>query len=164
MDGKEEELAQRLGLQLAQAVYAEARGRQYFEAWSTLEGSPAQQAECADDRLLPRPPPGTASVRPSVRAPTTTQRADSDALAQAADQAFFSTSESGVATFELMISDELFDNLRCSISVGNTGVEAVFYVQGDVNLRRLLESESGRLRTSLEAKGLRKVNVRIEDG
>ena len=89
---------------------------------------------------------------------------DDAVLEHAADQAFFSTNESGEATFELMISDELFDNLRCSITVGRNGVCAVFHVGGDVDLRRLLEAESGRLRTSLEERGLRSVTVKIEGG
>jgi|MDSW01.2.fsa_nt_gb hypothetical protein len=165
MRGDEEELVERLGQSVAQAILEQARGRRYPQAWASLEASSGsnETAGAENQNVLPRPPPGVASVRPSVRVPTQPERANDDVLAQAADQAFFSKSESGAATFELMISDELFDNLRCSISVGKNGVEAVFYVKGDVDLRRLLESESGRLRASLEAKGLRSVNVRIED-
>ena len=163
MLGEDDELAKRLGSSLAQAVYEQARGRNYPVAWESLEGT-AVTSEVTQEPILARPPPGMASVRPSAPKPAKSERADADVLAQAADQAFFSTSESGVATFELMISDELFDNLRCSISVGKNGVEAVFHVGGDVDLRRLLESESGRLRAALEAKGLRSISVRIEDG
>ena len=164
MEGENDELAERLGSSLAQALYEQARGRKYPVAWSSLETVDPKQADAAGEPVLPRPPPGMASVRPSVPTPVKPERAQADVLAQAAEQAFFSTSETGVATFELMISDELFDNLRCSISVGKKGVEAVFHVKGDVDLRRLLESESGRLRAALEAKGLRSVSVRIEDG
>mgnify|MGYP001234063558 CR=1 FL=1 len=165
MRGDEEELVERLGQSVTQAILEEARGRRYPHAWATLDAwsQSIEEAVAENLNVLPRPPPGVASVRPSVRVPTEPERADADVLAQAADQAFFSKSESGAATFELMISDDLFDNLRCSISVGKTGVEAIFYVKGDVDLRRLLESESGRLRASLEAKGLRSVTVRIED-
>ena len=163
MLGEDDELAKRLGSSLAQAVYEQARGRKYPEAWATMDGGSALP-QVTKEPILARPPPGMASVRPSAPKPVKPERADADVLAQAADQAFFSTSESGAATFELMISDELFENLRCSISVGKSGVEAVFHIGGDVDLRRLLESESGRLRAALEAKGLRSVSVRIEDG
>lgn len=164
MAGKEQDLVERLGLSVAQAVYEQARGRNYPVAWASLETSEAVGTAGAEEPVLPRPPPGMASVRPSVPSPAKPERADADVLAQAADSAFFSTSESGDAMFELMISDDLFDNLRCSISVGKGGVEAVFHVGGDVDLRRLLEAESGRLRASLEAKGLKAVSVRIEEG
>ena len=164
MPGKEDKLVERLGESLAEAVYQQARGRHYPEAWSTLQAEEPLAAQSERGAILARPPPGMASVRPSVAIPARQERAEDDVLAQAADQAFFSTNESGDATFELMISDELFDNLRCSITVGKKGVEAVFHVGGDADLRRLLEGESGRLRASLEAKGLRHVSVRIEDG
>ncbi len=161
---KDDDLAQRLGANLVQAVYEQARGRRYPAAWATLEPAGEKDPPVDSEPVLSRPPPGTASVRPSVPKPVRAERADAGVLAQAADSAFFSTSEAGDATFELMISDELFDNLRCSISVGKGGVEAVFHVGGDVDLRRLLEAESGRLRASLEERGLRSVSVRIEDG
>jgi hypothetical protein len=103
-----------------------------------------------------------ASVRPSVPAPQQATRVGDEILSTAADSAFFSKTDSGEAIFELMISDELFENLRCSITVGKGGVSAVFHVGGDKDLRRLLEAESGRLRASLEAKGLRAVSVSIE--
>ena len=164
MAGKDKDLAERLGVTLAQAVHEQARGRHYPVAWASLEAIEPAQPEIVDEPVLERPPPGVASVRPSVPMPAKDERADADVLAQAADSAFFSTSESGDAIFELMISDDLFDNLRCSICVSKRGVEAVFHVGGDVNLRRLLEAESGRLRASLEAKGLKAVSVRIEDG
>ena len=161
MSNLRDELAQRLGEQLADAMRSDARGRSYPVAWSSVK--PQEPGEpCADSGRLTRPPPGTASVRPSVPAPQPSMRAGDDVLSNAADSAFFSKNESGEATFELMISDELFENLRCSITVGKGGVNAVFHVGSDQDLRRLLEAESGRPRASLEAKGLRSVTVSIE--
>lgn len=104
------------------------------------------------------------TVRPSVPAPKETKRQDSDTLSGVADSAFFSTQASGDASFELMISDELFTDLRCTITVGTGGVCATFHVGQDVNLKRLLEGEAGRLRDALSARGLRSVSVVIEGG
>jgi len=160
----QEQLSLRLGTRLAKAILAEARGRNYPVAWASLE--PEQSVEIepeSSDDLMLRPPPGLASVRPSVPAPQLVSRADDQVLATAAESAFFSANDAGEATFDLMISDELFENLRCSITVGRNGVAAIFHVGDDVDLRRLLEAESGRLRASLEARGLRSVSVTIEN-
>ena len=161
MSNPKDELASRLGEELAQAIGAKARGRVYPVAWSSLT-APDQRETAVDPQLLVRPPPGMASVRPSVPAPKVETRAGDEVLSTAADSAFFSKNDAGESTFELMISDALFENLRCSITVGKGGVNAVFHVGGDQDLRRLLEAESGRLRASLEAKGLRSVSVSIE--
>lgn len=163
MPNPKDELALRLGEQLAQAVHSNARGRHYPQAWASLVGEKVPEPEQGTAKLT-RPPPGMAAVRPSVPAPQEVTRVGDEILSTAADSAFFSKNDSGEATFELMISDELFENLRCSITVGKGGVSAVFHVGSDPDLRRLLEAESGRLRASLEAKGLRAVSVSIETG
>ena len=76
-------------------------------------------------------------------------------IEETAKRVFFGDTPDGGQGFQVLIRDEVFEDLRCSIDVlEGGGVRATFFVR-DTNLRRLLEAETGRLRTQLEARGLR---------
>jgi flagellar hook-length control protein FliK len=82
-------------------------------------------------------------------------------LATAADSALLSTDDAGTTSFDIAFDDELFADLACRISVSQGRVVATFRVR-DVNLRRLLEAETPRLRARLEERGLKVGEVRVE--
>ena len=67
----------------------------------------------------------------------------------------------GTAAFEIAFDDEVFQNLACSITVGPAGIIATFRAP-DVNTRRLLEAEAGKLRVRLSERGLKVAEVRVE--
>ncbi len=82
-------------------------------------------------------------------------------IEETAKRVFFGETPDGGQGFQVLIRDEVFEDLRCSIEVlDGGGVRATFFVQ-DTNLRRLLEAETGRLRAQLEARGLRVSELQV---
>ena len=109
-----------------------------------------------------RPPPGAPVVRPSVAAPSAVDVVPQELLQTTADSALLTNNPDGTVEFDIAFSDELFDEMACKVSIAKDGrVVATFRVH-DVNLRRLLEAESGRLRVGLEARGLKVAEIRVE--
>ena len=116
----------------------------------------------APEPPLPRPPHGVPMVRPAIRrTPAAAERRDPDTLASAARYAHLQHVEDGTM-MEIGIDENLFAGLACQICVDGDQVRATFKVSDDPNLRRLLEAEKGRLRSALEARGMRRVEVVIE--
>ena len=111
----------------------------------------------------PRPPHGAALIRPSLKTgrATSQTRQDAEVLAGAAKYAYLHEGDSGMS-ISLGINESLFEDLACEVAVDDGVVRATFSVGDDVNLRRLLEAEKGRLRSALEARGMRKVEVVIK--
>ncbi len=126
-----------------------------------LELEPSEVEESPGAPL--RPPPGAPVIRPSVPAPRGAQAVDAAALETLADSGFLSANPDGTASFEIAFNDDVFSELACRISIKDGAVIATFLV-GDVNTRRLLEAEAGRLRARLEQRGLRVSEVRVEMG
>ena len=140
---------------------AAARVRHYPVA---LEEVSARDQESPSQVVRPpvRPPHGVPMVRPAVRRRTEdTERRSPEVLAQAARYAHLQHVEDG-ASMEIGIDEDLFAGLACQVSVEQGRVLATFKVGRDPNLRRLLEAEKGRLRTALEGRGMRKVEIVIE--
>jgi hypothetical protein len=81
-------------------------------------------------------------------------------LEQTAAQALL-VSDGARTSFEIDFRDEMFPGLSCRIEVAGARVRAVFRA-GDANTRRLLEGEAARLRSQLEARGLRVDAVGVE--
>jgi len=107
-----------------------------------------------------RPPPGAATVRPSVRDRRPSGAVDPDLLSKAASGA--RVIETGGATsFEITFADDVFANLVCQLTFDEGRLVALFRVP-DHNLRRLLEAEAGRLRVQLEGRGLKVEEVKVE--
>ncbi|HET6346461.1 MAG TPA: flagellar hook-length control protein FliK, partial [Myxococcota bacterium] len=107
-----------------------------------------------------RPPAGAPTVRKSVARPPAPASSPTELLGLREDTAVIWTDEAGNQTFRINFHDEVFSNLACSIAFIDGRVVATFTVQDD-NTRRLLEAEKGRLRASLEARGLRVQDVRV---
>jgi len=109
------------------------------------------------------PPHGAAVVRASI-APRQTRRPEARQttleLGDVARRAFAGTTAEGYALFEIVIADEVFPELRCSIAQTPDGVLATFFA-ADVNTRRLLEAEAPRLRLRLEERGLKVAEISI---
>ena len=110
--------------------------------------------------LLERPPPGAPSVRPSAAGPSPARAIDQGALEQTAESLLLSANPDGSTSFDIAVRDEVFADLRCRITIDRGKVRAEFHVH-DVNTRRLLEAEAGRLRAQLENRGLRVEEVRV---
>ena len=109
-----------------------------------------------------RPPHGAPMVRAAVRRrDQDSERRSPEVLAQAARYAHLQHVDD-VVTMDIRIDEDLFAGLACQVSVEQGRVLATFKVGSDPNLRRLLEAEKGRLRTALEARGMRKVDIVIE--
>ena len=140
------------------------KNRRYPKAFERLGGNEDQQSS----------KPGTAQKSslpshfwaPTVRRGIAVTREETEdvPVEDTAKRAFLAENPDGTHGFQIEIKDELFDNLRCSINILEDGrVQALFHVQDD-NLRRLLEAESGRLRSQLEDKGLKVSEVRVVMG
>ncbi len=101
-----------------------------------------------------RPPVGAvATVRPSVGRATEPLPKLEELLASTAEDLTLVNEPDGGVAFEIIIRDEVFSELVCRVAVRDHRVTAIFKV-GDMNLRRLLEAETGRLRASLSERGL----------
>lgn len=110
--------------------------------------------------LPSRPPPGAPAVRQSVQAGRAAPSAVDPMLEKAADAALLRTEADGTMSFDIVFRDDIFADLTCTISVRDGHAVAVFRVADD-NLRRLLESEAGRLRAGLEGRGLKVAEIRV---
>jgi flagellar hook-length control protein FliK len=120
----------------------------------TLEPAPVT---AADEATPARPPPGAPTIRPSARQ----RQPEAAAAAIPADLggSMQVTSEAdGATTFDLTLPDDLFENLHCQLTLRDHRLVATFRV-ADVNLRRLLEAEAGRLRARLEERGLKVAEI-----
>ncbi len=124
--------------------------------------APAKQADLRSTLRPGRPPPGAPTVRP----PAKRQKAEpvpQDLLESTADSMLLVSEPDGSSAFEVSIRDDLFDELTCRISWRDGGLVAEFRA-ADVDLRRLLAAESGRLRVRLEEKGIRVAEVLVREG
>lgn len=111
--------------------------------------------------LTPRYPPlGSPAVRPSAPARPAPTPVDQSLLEGMAENALVLHGPDGAASFEISFHDDVFSDLACCVSVEDGQVVATFRVC-DVNTRRLLEAESGRLRSQLEERGLKVRAVRV---
>jgi hypothetical protein len=110
-----------------------------------------------------RPPAGAPMVRKSVARPAAPASSPTTPPASQEDTAIVWTDEAGNRTFQINFHDDVFSNLACSIAFADGRVVATFTVHDD-NTRRLLEAEKGRLRATLEARGLRVQDVRVVRG
>lgn len=108
----------------------------------------------------PRPPVGAPAVRPSAPSRPAPEAIDQSLLETLADNALLHQNPDGSASFEVSFNDEVFQDLACTIQFGDEGVVATFRAL-DVNTRRLLEAEAGRLRVRLEDRGLKVREVRV---
>lgn len=106
------------------------------------------------------PPAGVPMVRKSAPPTRRAEAVSQDLLEQAADTALLMTEGDGTTSFQISFHDDVFADLACTIAVRASRVTATFRVR-DENLRRLLEAESGRLRVSLESRGLKVEDVRV---
>ena len=111
-----------------------------------------------------RPPPGVATVRPPLKTGQKTADVDPAVWQQTADTALLRTQADGGMAFDIVIRDDVFADLSCTIAVNEGRATATFRVR-DTNMRRLLEAEVGRLRTALEGRGLRvdRVDVMVNE-
>jgi hypothetical protein len=82
-----------------------------------------------------------------------------DHLASLADAARIGTTSEG-AYIEWAFRDDVFENVLCRVFIQKEGTLAEFVVHNDHH-RRLFEAEAGRLRVSLEERGLRNVQVKV---
>ncbi len=112
-------------------------------------------------RITSRPPPFAPMVRPSAPAPKGPETIDQDTMTAMVDTTMLVSQPDGSAAFEIAFDDEVFQNLACTIAVGPSGVIATFRAP-DINTRRLLEAEAGRLRVRLSERGLKVAEVRVE--
>ena len=138
------------------------RTRRYPQARKALgqPAAPGPSPEVSEDALGLAPGYRTPVVRPGLAVRPGTP-GESAPLEQTAKQVFLSESEGGGGEVSVLIRDDLFLDLRCSIDVESDGrVKATFFVQ-DANLRRLLEGEAGRLRSNLEGRGLKVREVAV---
>lgn len=138
------------------------RTRRYPRARKVLGEpvSPGASGEVSKDAAAPAPGYRTPLVRPGL-AVRPEKRGEAAPLEQTAKQVFLRESEEGGGEVSVLIRDDLFEDLRCSIDVESDGrVKATFFVQ-DPNLRRLLEGEAGRLRSNLEGRGLKVREVAV---
>jgi hypothetical protein len=110
--------------------------------------------------LLPRPPPGAPALRAPVRSTVVVQPDAEALLSQTAETALLRTEDNGAMSFDVAFVDDVFVDLACTVSVHRGRATATFRVRDD-NARRLLEAEAGRLRTGLEARGLKVTEVRV---
>lgn len=101
-----------------------------------------------------RPPPGAPTVRKSAKRLKRTTKLDTELLASATNSAMLQTSSDGTVSMEMAFRDDVLADVACTIHFQEGKVAAVFRV-ADVNMRRLFESEAGRLRVALEKSGLR---------
>ena len=124
---------------------------------------PPPDEEDEPTRITSRPPPFAPMVRPSAPAPKGAELVDQDTLTAMVDTSMLVAQPDGTAAFEIAFDDEVFQNLACTIAVGPGGVIATFRAP-DVNTRRLLEAEAGRLRVRLSERGLKVAEVRVEGG
>ncbi len=108
-----------------------------------------------------RPPPFAPMVRPSPPPRRGPDAVDQASLESMVDTSMLVANPDGSAAFEIAFDDEVFQNLACTISVTPQGVVATFKAP-DVNTRRLLEAEAGKLRVRLSERGLRVAEVRVE--
>lgn len=108
-----------------------------------------------------RPPPFAPMVRPSPPPRKGPESVDQATLESMVDTSMLVANPDGSAAFEIAFDDDVFQNLACSISVTPQGVVATFKAP-DVNTRRLLEAEAGKLRVRLSERGLRVAEVRVE--
>jgi hypothetical protein len=107
-----------------------------------------------------RPPAGAPTVRKSVARPPAPASSPTQLPGSKEDTAVIYTDEAGNRTFQINFHDDVFSHLACSVAFIDGRVVATFTVQDD-NTRRLLEAEKGRLRASLESRGLRVQDVRV---
>ncbi len=107
-----------------------------------------------------RPPPGAATVRPPLKTGLKAAEVDHEVWQQTADTALLRTQSDGGMAFDIVIRDDVFADLSCTIAVNDGHATATFRVR-DVNTRRLLEAEVGRLRAALEGRGLRVDRVEV---
>jgi len=141
------------------------KGRRYPRALQVTGERPSTTSEQKDDGLVGIGPGyRTPTIRPGLPV-TPVLPPEEVPLNRTAKQVFLGENEEGGQGVSVLIRDDLFENLRCAIDVESDGrVKATFFVK-DINLRRLLEAEAGRLRDSLEARGLkvREVAVVVEN-
>ncbi|MEO0812824.1 MAG: hypothetical protein AAFY60_08170 [Myxococcota bacterium] len=121
---------------------------------------PVQSTVAVDEVPEARPPVGVPAVRPSAPVRPAPEAIDQSLLETLADNALLHQNPDGTAAFEVSFHDEVFQDLACTIQFGEDGVVATFRAV-DVNTRRLLEAESGRLRVRLEDRGLKVKEVRV---
>jgi hypothetical protein len=119
----------------------------------------APPSEPEDEAPL-RPPPGAPIVRPPARRRAAVEAVPQELLESTADSAMLVNDAEGTS-FDISIRDDVFSELACRITVNDGKVIATFKVS-DVNTRRLLEAESGRLRAQLEERGLTVAAIRVE--
>ena len=108
------------------------------------------------DALLPKhPPPGAPMVRSAVGPSGAFVQggAAQERLVALADSAVLVSTPSGAVTFDISFRHEVLGPLACRITLKEGVIRAVFYA-ADVNTRRLLEAESGRLCRAIEDRGL----------
>lgn len=119
------------------------------------DATPATPSEPppADATAPSRPPPGAPTVRPPARRAVRPTPAFDGLLESAADSLLLVTEPDGSTAFDISIRDDVFDELACRIRLREGHLSATFRVH-DVNLRRLLEAELGRLRAALADRGL----------
>ena len=138
--------------------------RRYPKALQRLGFGPAEKSEVDRSPLATELPAHFGA--PTVRRGVAISRSEREDVPpeDAAKRAFLAENPDGTHGFQVEIKDELFDNLRCTINLLDDGkVQAIFHVHDD-NLRRLLEAESGRLRSQLEEKGLKVSEVTVVMG
>lgn len=133
----------------AQALYAEA------VVLGETEPTQVQEPE-----LPLYPPVGAPVVRPSLKEKKGVQAVPQGLLEDAADSVMLVQDPDGATSFDIAVSDTLFDELSCRITLKDKRVVATFRVR-DANTRRLLEAEAGRLRVQLESRGLTVDEVRV---
>ncbi len=147
-----------------QAFERTVTGRRHYPVAESKVGErPAPDEEdtlVRPNPIMERPPAGAPAVRPSVQESAPAMRASSDLLEQTADAAMLQTSPDGAVSFDISISDDVFNDLACRIGVANGEIVATFFA-ADPNTARLLEAEAGRLRVQLEKKGMRVSRVDV---
>ena len=157
---------------LPSAAAAAASGRHYDLALSKVDSPTPGTGETEacfvestpePEDLPERPPPGVPTVRPAVIRKSRPETVPQDLLEGTADSALLVADPEGGTSFEIAFNEDVFPNLACRITVIGGKVIATFRV-ADQNLRRLLEAEAGRLRASLEERGLKVAEVKVEVG
>lgn len=109
-----------------------------------------------------RPPRGSPAIRPSVGKNMPPQaHALSALLPEVAGGALLVAEPDGSMSFDVDFHDDVFRELSCRIRVHGERVRAVFRAT-DVNTKRLIEGELGRLRAQLEGRGLRVDSMEVE--
>ena len=123
----------------------------------TLPDPPTREA----NRPAPtRPPAGAVTVRAPLKTGQKPAEVDQEAWQQTADTALLRTQPDGGMAFDVVIRDDVFADLSCTIAVHEGHATATFWVS-DANTRRLLEAEAGRLRSALEGRGLRVERIEV---